>query len=264
MNEEANKWYQAGVERLYGKNSKSVDYGMAYKCLSVAAEMGHALAMNDIGYMFENNLIDTKNPNGHLHSAFGWYLESAYKEEDTNSPIAVGRYNLARMFATHPDIVSKEDSKNMLDIVLHGCSVEEENEYYPKYHYMCGLILMNYCKDYEEAGYRFLLAIKSGRKQNSSIPEIPEAYYYLGRIVSTVGKLAGEELNGTKRTEVAISFYKGAAELGHVEAMYELAVLYGQQVEIRESVKWFERAAEKGHEGAKKKMKVLKFLKWSL
>lgn len=52
-----------------------------------------------------------------------------------------------------------------------------------------------------------------------------------------------------------------AAELGHLNAQYALALLYGKgervPQDLHESEKWARRAAEGGHEGAKRILEIL-------
>lgn len=52
-----------------------------------------------------------------------------------------------------------------------------------------------------------------------------------------------------------------AAELGHLNAQYALALLYGKgdsvPQDLHESEKWARRAADRGHEGAKRILEIL-------
>lgn len=52
-----------------------------------------------------------------------------------------------------------------------------------------------------------------------------------------------------------------AAELGHLNAQYALALLYGKgdsvPQDLHESEKWARRAADGGHEGAKRILEIL-------
>jgi TPR repeat protein len=52
-----------------------------------------------------------------------------------------------------------------------------------------------------------------------------------------------------------------AAELGHANAQYALALLYGKgervPQDLHESEKWARRAADRGHEGAKRILEIL-------
>lgn len=55
-----------------------------------------------------------------------------------------------------------------------------------------------------------------------------------------------------------------AAELGHLNAQYALALLYGKgdsvPQDLYESEKWARRAADRGHEGAKRILEILSTL----
>lgn len=52
-----------------------------------------------------------------------------------------------------------------------------------------------------------------------------------------------------------------AAEVGHANAQYALALLYGKgesvPQDLHESEKWARRAADRGHEGAKRILEIL-------
>ena len=56
--------------------------------------------------------------------------------------------------------------------------------------------------------------------------------------------------------------YKKAAEQGDVEAQYNLGLMYefgdGVEEDFDQAVKWFEKAAERGHEGAQDALEQLK------
>ena len=70
-----------------------------------------------------------------------------------------------------------------------------------------------------------------------------ESYYCLGSMLKEVCEL-----------EDAIGCFQEAAELGHAAAQYELGVAYslglGIEQNHEESMKWYRKAAEQGHEEA--------------
>ena len=71
-----------------------------------------------------------------------------------------------------------------------------------------------------------------------------------------LGIIYSEDLGGVDVDfEEAASWYRKAAENGHVEAMYALAEMYeegrGVEQDIDEAVKWYREASEKGHLTAK-------------
>ncbi|MBQ7593503.1 MAG: sel1 repeat family protein, partial [Synergistaceae bacterium] len=71
-----------------------------------------------------------------------------------------------------------------------------------------------------------------------------------------LGVIYSEDLGGVEVDfEEAASWYRRAAENGHVEAMYALAEMYeegrGVERDIDEAVKWYREASERGHLTAK-------------
>ena len=89
-------------------------------------------------------------------------------------------------------------------------------------------------KDDEAAAQWYLKAAEQGHV---------ESYYCLGNMLKEVCEL-----------EDAIGCFQEAAELGHAAAQYELGVAYslglGIEQNNEESMKWYRKAAEQGHEEA--------------
>ena len=89
-------------------------------------------------------------------------------------------------------------------------------------------------KDDEAAAQWYLKAAEQGHV---------ESYYCLGSMLKEVCEL-----------EDAIGCFQEAAELGHAAAQYELGVAYslglGIEQNNEESIKWYRKAAEQGHEEA--------------
>ena len=89
-------------------------------------------------------------------------------------------------------------------------------------------------KDDEAAAQWYLKAAEQGHV---------ESYYCLGSMLKEVCEL-----------EDAIGCFQEAAELGHAAAQYELGVAYslglGIEQNNEESMKWYRKAAEQGHEEA--------------
>ena len=89
-------------------------------------------------------------------------------------------------------------------------------------------------KDDEAAAQWYLKAAEQGHV---------ESYYCLGSMLKEVCEL-----------EDAIGCFQEAAELGHAAAQYELGVAYslgfGTEQNDEESMKWYRKAAEQGHEEA--------------
>ena len=89
-------------------------------------------------------------------------------------------------------------------------------------------------KDDEAAAQWYLKAAEQGHV---------ESYYCLGSMLKEVCEL-----------EDAIGCFQEAAELGHAAAQYELGVAYslglGIEQSNEESMKWYRKAAEQGHEEA--------------
>ena len=56
-------------------------------------------------------------------------------------------------------------------------------------------------------------------------------------------------------------WYREAAELDYVSAQYNMGLIYeyakGVEKNISEAKKWYQKAADKGHEDAKKRLKNL-------
>jgi TPR repeat protein len=89
-------------------------------------------------------------------------------------------------------------------------------------------------KDDEAAAQWYLKAAEQGHV---------ESYYCLGSMLKEICEL-----------EDAIGCFQEAAELGHAAAQYELGVAYslglGIEQNNEESMKWYRKAAEQGHEEA--------------
>ena len=118
------------------------------------------------------------------------------------------------------------------EIVEAGQQEEAETCYRTAQDYYYGKNGKN--KDDEAAAQWYLKAAEQGHV---------ESYYCLGSMLKEVCEL-----------EDAIGCFQEAAELGHAAAQYELGVAYslglGIEQNNEESMKWYRKAAEQGHEEA--------------
>ena len=125
----------------------------------------------------------------------------------------------------HQFIVEMEPVKKAKKTDAETCSRIAQDYYYGK---------NGKNKDDEAAAQWYLKAAEQGHV---------ESYYCLGSMLKEICEL-----------EDAIGCFQEAAELGHAEAQYELAVAYslglGIEQNHEESMKWYRKAAEQGHEGA--------------
>lgn len=69
----ANEYYEAGYAYLYGLDGKEVDLESAYTNYEKAAELGHAEAMTNIGWMYDNGCGVEQD----YEMAFEWYEKAA-------------------------------------------------------------------------------------------------------------------------------------------------------------------------------------------
>lgn len=82
-------WYQRGNASYFGRNGFPQDHAEAAKWFRMAAEQGHAVAQNQLGYCYECGkgvLRDNRE-------AVNWYMKSADQGDET------AQYNLGACYA---------------------------------------------------------------------------------------------------------------------------------------------------------------------
>ena len=246
MNQEVIDIYNKGYFFYTGTNGFDKDIKQAIKYFEKAAQLGYADAMNYLGLIYENGNGVPKS----YQLASLWYIKAI--NADNKNPFA--SYNLARMYYNGTGVRKNLDRAYVYahSSVLLGLG--NTNSIYPKSCYLTGLILMEYYKKYRRAVLYFYDAAKYGK--------IPEAYHNLGFLAQN-GAFPVKIYGGKTQAHfdgVAHYFFEEAAKLGFLPSMDETGRLYLKYQDFSKGRYWIEKAAAKGYEPSKKRLKCLKFM----
>ena len=129
--------------------------------------------------------------------------------------------------------------------------VGNKHSAYPRTCYLTGCILMEHYNNMKAAYPYFIEAAKYGN--------MPEAFHNLGWITEkgfAPPKNPGGDDQATK-DGIAREFYERAANLGCVQSMDALGRLYCSYQQMNEAESWLRKAASKGYEPSKKRLKML-------
>jgi TPR repeat protein len=247
MGDNAIQIYSEGYYYYTGTNDYPLNYNKAFECFSRAAELGESNAMNYLGIMYENGRTVEKN----FRMAFEWYYK-AY-QANPNDPYAAN--NLGRFY--YNGIATERNIDKAYQCFKKAVELGRQKQHTVYYQccYLTGCILLNNYKKYDEAYWYMCEAAFKGN--------IAEAYHNLGFLtekgVAPIND-PGTDINAA-RDGLAIQLYTKAAELGYVQAMDNISIIYARNNMVDDAYLWASRAANKGYEPARKRMKLLKMRK---
>lgn len=237
MSQESVEFYNQGYWYYTGTNGFPLNYNKALEFFRKAADLGNADAMNYLGVMYQYGQNVIKN----AKTAADWY----YKAIQTDNGNAYAAHNLGGLYY-HGDGVPKDMVKAFQ---FYKASVDlglgNTTSVYPQSCYMAGLIAMIYYKNNKVAVPLFVDAAKYGN--------IPEAWHNLGWLCEQ----GAMNVSKSDIPATALSFYKNAAELGSVQSMDAVGRIYASVQMLDEARAWIKKAADKGYEPAKKRLKML-------
>lgn len=218
-------------------NLSTPDYDIAEKCWLWAASLGHAVAMNNLGWLSDKNKD--------LDAAIEWLKKSAAEG------YALAMYNLGLLFQHNKEDLDTAffwylkaveagnvDAMNDLGVLVekHKSDFEMAFSLYQKAAEAgssnamnnLGLLFENYKNDLETAFSWYQKSIESGN---------PVAMNSLGAFI----------LNEKKDYNAAIEWFKKAADKGHALAMNNLGRVYQYaKKDLTTAVEWYKKAAEAG------------------
>lgn len=237
MSQEAIDIYNQGYYYYTGTNGFPLNYNKALDYFKKAAELGNADAMNYLGVMYQYGQNVIKNTT----TAADWY----YKAIQADNENAYAAHNLGGLYY-NGDGVPKDMVKAFQ---FYKASVDlglgNTTSIYPKSCYMAGLIAMEHYKNSKEAVPLFVDAAKYGN--------MPEAWHNLGWLCEQ----GAMNISKSDILATALGFYKNAAELGFIQSMDAVGRIYASVQMIDEAKSWIKKAANKGYEPAKKRLKLL-------
>lgn len=234
--------YNLGYYHFTGTNGYPFNYAKAYDYFLQAAELGYSPAMNYMGVMFDQGKGVTQN----IQSAVAWF----YKALEFDNKNVFAAYNLGVLQFTGRGLPKNMDEAfKCFDIVLKSAKKTKNSAHpYPLSCYYTGVIMMNHYKNKKRAVCFFSDAANYGN--------IPEAWHNLGWLCES-GAM-NDSLKSSEITGTAIGFYEKAANLGYIQSMDSVGRLYYLVGMKNEGKFWIEKAAAKGYEPAKKRLKTMK------
>ena len=243
MSDEGRKIYNQGYYYYTGKSGYPLNRHKAFEYFKKAAELGVSDAMNYLGLIYEEGEVVTQD----YKTAAEWFFEAAGVDE--KNPYAA--FNLGRMFYFGRGFIQDipkayKYCKRAVDL-----GVGNTHTVYAKSCHLVGCALLHHYNNPKESYPYFIEAAKYGN--------IAEAWHNLGWL-SEQGvvplKNPGTDAKAS-RDGMAKDFYEEAAQLGCVESMDALGRLYITYNMTNEATMWLQKAASKGYEPAKKRLKYL-------
>lgn len=213
--------------RLYltGENYHPLNYREGIRLLQAAAQGGDSRAMAHLGQLlFEGNIL-LKNQEAALY----WFRQAV---QVGNEPLAhmylgdyaflpIGRPKSEEEAFYHYGIAARSGLAEAMR--MYGSLLYDRGQLAEAFHYLKG-------------------AVEGGTREQA------HCLYFMGCVCERKeGPMAGEQH--------ACRFYEAAARLDHVEAMYSCGRILLRCGDRSAAENWFSKAAEKGHEGAKKMVK---------
>lgn len=250
MEENARKIYVEGCRYYLGTNGYPLNYNKALECIRKAAELGVSDAMNLLGTMYEEGNVVEKNDK----TAFNWYLKAF--QADSKNVKAIINLGRACLFGcgVEKDI---ERAYKSFDVAV-DLKIDDQDDEYAQACFYKGYILMEHYRNYKDAFHYFVHA--------SNFGNIPDAWHNIGYLIET-GRIPVSETgndSAASRDGVAKDYYEKAANLGLVQSMYAVGVLYCRYNLTDEGMPWIKKAAAKGYEPAKKYLKAPNSSLWDL
>ncbi len=236
-----NKTYQLGLCYYRGANGYPLDYNKAFKFISAAANAGNDEAMHMMGIMY-------KNGQG-VQQSYQLAVDCFYRAIKINSGNGYAAFDLGRMYYIGQGVEKNYKlAFDFLDCAI-ALGLDSKLSYVSSASYFVGCILMEQ-KKYKESIKYFMGAAKLGN--------IPQAWHNLGWVCE-LG--AFDDVEKNKIPATAMSFYKEAANLGFAQSMDAVGRIYASVSMLDEAEQWIRKAAAKGYEPAKKRLKYLKAAK---
>lgn len=233
--------YNTGWSYFTGSNGYPLDQMKAMTYFQKAADLGFAPAMNYMGIIYEQGNVVPKD----LSAAVDWY-QRALQANPNNFHAS---YNLGRICY---DLKQYDRSFQLLDKAVE-LGANKPDKIYARASYIAGTILLENYKDEKRSYPYFVKAAVHGN--------IAEAWHNLGYLAEkgVVPPKDPSENDQASRDGMAREFYETAAGLGFVPSMDALGRLYIGYQKIEQGKMWLKRAAAKGYEPSKKKLKILRF-----
>lgn len=254
-NTETVKWYQFSMD--YGEETDE-----AAKKISEFAEKGNAYA--------QCLMADRFMSNSEYKQALDWYQKAVKSNCRAWAYYGIGMIALkglkdegkaAKYFCE--SLKSRENSLSNLHKDLYKASYVDfwHDTYKGKALSKLLDIVRNEQKSPVLPHYAETLFMELISTESEILEQVKDNFEYSSGEDSAIfqnmlGIIYSEDLGGVDVDfEEAASWYRKAAENGHVEAMYALAEMYeegrGVEQDIDEAVKWYREASEKGHLTAK-------------
>lgn len=254
-NTETVKWYQFSMD--YGEETDE-----ATKKISEFAEKGNAYA--------QCLMADRFMSNSEYKQALDWYQKAVKSNCRAWAYYGIGMIALkglkdegkaAKYFCE--SLKSRENSLSNLHKDLYKASYVDfwHDTYKGKALSKLLDIVRNEQKSPVLPHYAETLFMELISTESEILEQVKDNFEYSSGEDSAIfqnmlGIIYSEDLGGVDVDfEEAASWYRKAAENGHVEAMYALAEMYeegrGVEQDIDEAVKWYREASEKGHLTAK-------------
>ena len=261
--------YQEARRLLFGGEGQAPDFDRAFILLLKEAQTGSALAMHDLGWMFEDGLGREKD----MGQAQAWYAKAlhCFLSMEAHKPSRYVEYRIGKLYAsgrgTEQDHLSAADwftksaernykyaQYSLAGLYARGQGVEQDDQKarllyekaaeqgFPYAAYELGKLYRD-GRDVGKDALRAAAWFAKAAKENSS-----PAAYALARLLLT----GGEGL--AKDVSTAVSWLRRSAEAGNQFAQYHLGklLLQGEDVprDIAEAIHWLTASAERGSQHA--------------
>lgn len=253
--------FNMGKNFYYGRNGKTKDYTQAAIWYRKAAELGHADARTNLGYLYEKGLGVPQS----LEYAVEWYLKGAY----AGSP--AGQANLGYFYEAGRGVPQDYEKA----VSWYRKAAEQG---YPRgqcnlgYMYEVGRgVSQNYTEAaqwyrkaaeqrYARGEFSLGWMYEKGRGVSQNFAEAARWYQKAANqgyaaAENNLGRLYETGEGVPRDFQKALLWYRKAADHGNRYGMFNLGKAYeygtGVGVNLKTSVSWYRKAAAKGHEGAR-------------
>lgn len=229
IEQEEGDYYNYGSRRKEGIKK---DYKKAFNLFKKSAKQGNAEAQNKLGncYMYGEGVAENKK------EAVKWYIKSA-KQNYRNA-----QYNLAVCYEDGEG-VEKNEKKSFEWYLKAAEQGDSDAQFKVGKYYFSG---KGTEQDYKNAEKWFLSVWKSGRDQKME-KDITIMKFLADRGHEDFQYRLGKYYSGYDEM-MAFHAFRKAAEQGHRDAMFELAMCYeygkGVEKNDKEANKWYKESAE--------------------
>lgn len=243
MTQEAIDLYNKGYYYYTGSNGYPLNRSQALSHFQQAAALGMSAAMNYLGVFYQSGDLVPKD----LSAAAQWFYR-AFEADRENSHAA---YNLACAYYSGSGVVRDAVKAYELCKIVVDLGPEKAKDCYANSCNMIGCILMEHFKNDRAACPYFAETIE--------YEDISEAWHNLG-VLAEKGIAPTDEADVSTqaaRDNLACIMYEQSAQMGYAPSMDAIGRLYASHNMINEARPWIEKAAAKGFEPAKKRLKLL-------